>query len=264
MTGVSSNEVRTHRSQITLRSAQDASRWLGILSENPEGPNTVHSLHISEAESFSSLLAWPKLENLHHLELRDIDFRDPHEPLTPFFKTYSSSVDELALEGLRFHGVDELFALIAPFKNLTSLAIHDAQWGNGELLDTGDETESSSKFDSEDETHKHTMQPGSCCSLASAGLHPVEDNDIDLPYLKHLSLRGCSSTIAEHLTTMPSGLSLSRLEISWEDEHLLPLGKMIEACALSLSELSISGVFHTGKPYGLKWRQSSLILTLPC
>lgn len=51
---------------------------------------------------------------------------------------------------------------------------------------------------------------------------------------------------------MPSKLGLSLFGISWEDEHLIPLSEMIEACAPSLSELSISGVRHTGRCYELK------------
>jgi len=259
MTGVLGQEVGVSRSQITLRSMQDASRWLGILLENPEGPNTVYGLHISGVGSLPSLLTWPRLDNLHHLELRGIDFRDSHKPLASFFDAYGSSIDELVLEGLRLREVEELFALIIPFKNLTSLVIHDAEWGSEEFLDDY-ETES----DSESETHKHTTQPGDCCSIANAGLYPVDDTGLDLPMLKHLSLRGCSSTIARHLARMPSKLRLSRLEISWEDEHLLPLGEMVEACAPSLSELSISGVFLTGGCCGLKRRQLFLILTPLC
>ena len=251
MPGALSNEVGVSRSQVTLRSVEDASRWLEILSENPEGPNTVYGLHVSGVESFSSLLTWPKLENLHHLELRGIDFRELHEPLTPFFDAYGSSIDELVLEGSRFQEVDELLVLLSPFKNLTSLVIHDVEWGSEEFLDD-DRAESDSETESEDETHKHTMQPGDCCSVANAGSYPTGDADIDLPTLKHLSLRGCCSAVARHLIKMPSKLGLSRLEISWEDEHLLPLGEMIEACAPSLSELSISGVFHTGRCYELK------------
>jgi len=238
---------------------------LEILSESPEGPSTVCGLHVFGAESFLSLSTWPKLKNLHHLELRGIDFRDLREPLTTFFDAYCSAIDELVLEGLRFQEADELFMLIAPFKDLTSLVIHDVEWGDKKLLDD-DEAESGSEFGSEDETHKRTMQPGDCCSIANAGLtsHPVDDTDIDLPTLKHLSLRGCSSTIAKRLARVPTNLNLSRLEISWEDEHLLPLSEMIEACAPSLSELSISGVFHTGKGYRSKYRQPFLILTPPC
>ena len=266
MAGAPGNEVRVSRSQVTLRSAEDASRWLEILSENPEGPDTVYGLHVSGVESLSSLLAWPKLENLRHLELRGIDFRESQEPLTPFFDVYGLSIDELVLEGLRFQEVDELLVLISPFKNLTSLVIHDVEWGNEEFLDD-DGAESSSESESEDETHKHTMQPGDCCSIANAGSHPVGDTDIDLPTLKHLSLRGCCSGVARHLMRVSSGLGLSRLEISWEDEHLLPLGEMIEACAPSLSELSISGVFHTGRCYELKRPvvpQSDFVLFIEC
>jgi len=148
------------------------------------------------------------------------------------------------LESLRFREVDELFALVATFKNLISLIIHDVEWGNDELPDD-DGAESDSSSESEDETHKYTMQPGDCCAIANVELHPVDDRGIDLPKLQHLSLRGCSSTVASHLTRMPSKLRLSRLEIAWEDEHLLPLSEMIGTCAPSLSELSISGVFHT-------------------
>lgn len=253
MAGALSSAVGVSRSQISLRSAEDASRWLEILSESPEGPSTVCGLHISGVEPFPSLLAWPKLENLHHLELRGIDFRDSHEPLSPFLDAYSSSIDGLVLEGLRFQEADELFTLITPFKNLTSLVIHDVEWGNEELLDDDedDETESGSESKSEDETKKHTMRPGDCCSIVSVelALNPV---DMDLPALKHLSLRGCSSAIAIRLARMPSNFGLSRLEIAWEDEHLLPLGELIEACSPSLSELSISGVFHTGRCYRLK------------
>jgi len=207
---------------------------------------------VSGAESFPSLSTWPELENLHHLELRGIDFRDLHEPLAPFFDAYGSSINELVLEGLRFQEADGVFALIAPFKNLTSLVIHDVEWGDTELLDD-DEMDSGSESKSEDETHKHTMRPGDCCSAANTGLTPhlVDATDIDLPKLKHLSLRGCSSTIATRLVEVPANLRLSRLEISWEDEHLLPLSKMIEACAPSLLELSISGVFNTGGRYKL-------------
>ena len=248
------NGVGAPRSQISLRSVEDATRWLEILSESPEGPSTVCGLHIFGMESFSSLLTWPELENLHHLELRGIDFRDPHESLIPFFDAYNSSIDGLVLEGLRFQEVGELFGLITPFRNLTSLIIHDVEWGDEGLLDDDDddeeEAESGSEFKSEDEIHKHTVQPGDCCSIANPGLHPTDGADIDLPKLKHLSLRGCSSTIAMHLARMPSNLRLSRLEVSWEDEHLLPLGEMIEACASSLLELSISGVFHAGRSYG--------------
>lgn len=239
------------RSQVTLRSVEDASRWLEILSENPEGPNTVFGLHVSGVKSFPSLLTWPKLENLRHLELWSIDFRGSHGSLTPFFDNYGPSIDQLVLEGLRFQEVDGLLALVSPFKNLTSLVIHNVEWGNEEFLDD-DGAESSSESESEDETHKDTMQPGDCCSVANAGSHTVDDTDIDLPALKHLSLRGCCSAVARHLMKMPSKLGLSRLEISWEDEHLLPLGEMIEASAPSLSELSISGVFHTGRSYGLR------------
>ena len=251
MTGALRNEAGVFRSQISLRSVEDASRWLEILSEGPEGPSTVCGLHVSGMESFPSLLTWPELDNLHHLELRGIDFRDPHEPLKPFFDMYSSSIDELVLEGLRFQEAEELFALIIPFKNLISLVIHDVEWGNEELIgDDDDEAELGSESKSEDETHKHTVQPTDCCKIANPGLHTVTDDaDIDLPMLKHLSLRGCSPTIARRFTRMPSSLRLSRLEISWEDEHLLLLGEMIEACASSLSELSISGAFHTGRCY---------------
>lgn len=251
MTGALSNKVGASRSQITLRSVEDASRWSEILSKNPEGPNTVHGLHLSGVESLSSLLTWPRLENLHHLGLRDIDFRESREFLkTPFFDAYGSSIDGLVLEGLRVQEAGELLALISPFKNLTSLVIHDLEWGNGEFFD--DEPESSSESESEDETHKHTMHPGDCCSIANAGSHLANDTDLDLPTLKYLSLYGCSPAVVTHLTRMPSKLCLSRLEISWGDEHLLPLGEMIEACAPSLSELSISGIFHTGRCYGLK------------
>jgi len=244
MTGVS-------RSQVTLRSVEDASRWLEILSENPESPNTVFGLHVSGVESFSSLLTWPKLENLRHLELWGVDFRGSHGSITPFFDNYGPSIDELVLEGLRFQEMDELLVLVSPFRNLTSLVIHNVEWGNEEFLDD-DGAESSSGSEDEDETYKDTMQPGDCCSVVNAGSHPVGDTDIDLPTLKHLSLRGCCSAVARHLMKMPSKLGLSRLEVSWEDEHLLPLGEIIEACAPSLSELSISGVFHTGRPYRLK------------
>lgn len=259
MTGALSNGVAVSRSQITLRSVEDANRWLEILSANPEGPNTVCGLHVSGVEPFSSLLTWPKLENLHHLELRSIDFRESHKH-TPFFEAYGSSIDELVLEGLRFQEMEELFALVASFKNLTSLVIHDVEWRDEELLDDSEE-ESGSESESEDETHKHTMQPGDCCSIANAGPYSSDDADIDLSTLKHLSLRGCSSAVARHLTRTPSKLRLSRLEISWEDEHLLPLGEMIEACAQSLSELSISGVFHTGRVYGPKVSQSFPFMT---
>jgi len=253
MTAALSNEVGVSRSQISLRSVEDANRWLEILSESPEGPSTVCGLHVSGAESFPSLLTWPELKNLHYLELRGIDFRDPHEPLAPFLDAYSSSINELALEGLRFQEVDELFALIAAFKNLTSLVIHDVEWGDMDLLDDDDEVESGPESMPKDETHEHNRRPGDCCSIANAGLTPcpVADTGIDLPTLKHLSLRGCSSTISKRLARMPSNLHLSRLEISWEDEHLLPLSEMIEACAPSLLELSISGVFHTGGCYRL-------------
>jgi len=246
MTGTLGQEVGISRSQITLRSVEDANRWLEILLENPEGPNTVYGLHISGVGSFPSLLTWPRLDNLHHLELRGIDFRDSHKPLASFFDAYGSSIGELVLEGLRLHEMEELFALITPFKNLTSLVLHDVEWGNEEFLDDH-ETEPGLEF----ETRERTTQPGGCCSIADAGLHPVDDTGLDLPMLKHLSLRGCSSTVARHLTRMPSKLRLSRLEISWEDEHLLPVGEMVEACAPSLSELSISGVFLTGGCYGL-------------
>lgn len=256
MTAVLGNEVRTHRSEISLRSVEDSIRWFEILSQNPEGPNTVSGLHVSGVESFPSLLNWPKLRNLHHLELRGIDFRGSHESLSPFFDAYSSAINELVLEELRFRGADEFFALIAPFKNLISLIIRDVEWGMDDLFRDGD-----SEPDSEDETHKHTIQPGDCCSIANAGPHLTDGKSIDLPLLKHLSLRGCSSTIARHLTRMPSKLRLSRLEISWEDEHLLPLGEMVEACAQSLSELSISGVFNTGKCPMLRSRYLILMLS---
>ena len=265
MTGVLSNEVRISRSQVSLRSAEDANRWLEILSESPEGPSTVCGLHVFGAESFLSLSTWPNLRNLHHLELRSIDFRDLHERLGTFFDAYSSSIGELVLEGLRFQEADELFTLITPFKNLTSLVIHDVEWGDEEFLDD-DEAESGSESGSENEAHKRTMRPGDCCSITNAGLpsHPVDGADVGLPTLKHLSLRGCSSTIAKRLARVPSNLNLSRLEISWEDEHLLPLSEMIEACAPSLLELSISGVFHTGRCYRLNSQYLFLLLTLPC
>ena len=253
MTGALSGEVGASRSQVSLRSMEDANRWLEILSESPEGPSTVYGLHVFGAESFPSLSTWPKLKNLHHLELRGIDFRDLHEPLTTF-DVYSSSVDELVLEGLRFQEADELFTLIAPFKDLTSLVIHDVEWGDEEFLDDDGAESGSEPSRSEDKTHKRAMRPGDCCSIASAGStpHPVDDADIELPTLMHLSLRGCSSTIAKRLARVPPNFNLSRLEISWEDEHLLPLNKMIEACAPSLLELSISGVFHTGRGYRSK------------
>ena len=241
------NEVGVSRSQISLRSAEDSRRWSEILSQNSEGPDTVFGLHVSGVEPFPSLLTWPKLKNLHHLELRGIDFRDSRVSPIPFFDAYGSSIDGLALEGLRFQEMDELLALIMPFKNLVSLTVHDVEWGGDEELDD-DEIWSSSESESEDETHKHTAQSGDCCAITNTGSHSMDDRDIDLPALKHLSLRGCSSTIARHFTRMPSGLRLVRLEISWEDEHLHPLGEMIEACAPSLSELSISGAFHTGRP----------------
>jgi len=96
------------------------------------------------------------------------------------------------------------------------------------------------------------MRPGDCCYISDAGpLNYMGDSGLDLPELKRLSLSGCSSTIARQLTRMPSKLHLSRLEVSWEDEHLLPLGEMVEACAPSLSELSISGAFHTECDYPL-------------
>lgn len=251
MAGVSTDEVVVPRSEISLRSVEDSTRWFKILSQNAEGPSTVFGLHVTGVESFPLLLAWPKLQNLHHLELRGIDFRHSRESLIPFFDAQSSSIDELVLEELRFREVDELFALINPFKNLVSLTIHDVEWGKDGLLNEG-EAESDSESESEDETHKHTMQPGDCCTIANAGSYPLGANGLDLPMLKHLSLRRCSSTITRHFTRMPSKLRLSRLEISWEDEHLLPLGEMIESCAPSLSELSISGVFHTGRRSGLK------------
>ena len=246
---------------------EDANRWLKILSENPEGPDTIYGLHVSGVGSFSTLSAWPKLENLHHLELRGIDFRESHEPITPFFNAYGLSVDELVLEGLRFQEVEELFALISLFKNLASLVIHDAEWGNETLLDDDDEVGSGSESESEDGTHKLATRPGDCCFVADARPHPVDDTDINLPMLKHLSLRGCSSAVARHLMRMPSQLRLSRLEISWEDEHLLPLGETIEACTPSLSELSISGIFHTGRCYGLRLKvifRSDFILFIEC
>ena len=249
MAGAFSNEVGISRSQVTLRSAEDARRWLEILSENPEGPSTICGLHVSGVESFSSLLAWPKLKNLHHLQFRGIDFRESHEPLTPFLDAYGTSIDQLVLEELRFQEVEELLVLISRFKNLTSLVIHDVEWGDEEFLD--DEKGSGTGSESDDETHKHTTQPGDCCSVADSGPHPVNRTFLDLPTLKNLSLRGCSSVVARHLTRMPSKLHLSRLEISWEDEHLRSLGGMIEACAPSLSELSISGVFNTGRRYVL-------------
>jgi hypothetical protein len=245
MAGALSSEIWVSRSQVTLRSVEDASRWLEILSENPEGPSTVCGLHVFGVEPFSSLLAWPKLENLHHLQFRGIDFRESHETLTPFFDAYGSSIDQLALEELRFQEVEELLVLISRFKNLASLVIHDVEWGNEEFLDDGEE--SGTESESDDETHEHTTRPGGCCSVADAESHPVNRAYLDLPALKNLSLRGCSSVVARHLTRMPSKLRLSRLEISWEEEHLLSLGGMIEACAPSLSELSISGVFHTGR-----------------
>jgi hypothetical protein len=264
MAGVLSDVVGAPRSEISLRSVEDSTRWFEILSQNPEGPNTVFGLHLTGAEPFPLLLAWPKLQNLHHLELRGIDFRDSRESLMPFFDVHSSSIDELVLEGLRFREVDELFALIGSFKNLVSLTIHDAGWGKDGLLDEGG-AEAGSDSDSEDETHKHTMQPGDCCAIANMlGSHPLDNKGFDLPMLKNLSLRGCSSTITRHFTRMPSKLRLSRLEISWEDEHLLPLGEMIESCAQSLSELSISGVFHTGRRSGLESRRPSFILTPRC
>lgn len=244
MAGALSNEVWISRSQVTLRSAEDANRWLEILSQNPKGPSTICGLHVSGVESFSSLLAWPKLENLRHLQFRGIDFRESHEPLTPFFDAYNSSIDQLVLEELRFQEAEELLVLISRFKNLTSLVIHDVEWGDEDFLDDGKESDTGSESD--DKTHKHTRQPGDCCSVADAGLYPVNCTFFDLPTLESLSLRRCSSVVARHLTRMPSKLRLSRLEISWEDEHLLSLGGMIEACAPSLSELSISGVFHTG------------------
>lgn len=251
MTAVLGDEVGVGpRSQISLRSVEDSTRWFEILSQDPEGSDTVFGLHVSGAGSFPSLLTWPKLKNLRHLELQGIDFRDSSQPITPF-NAYFSSIDELVLEGLRFEEVDGLFALISPFNNLVSLVIHDVEWGKDGLLDD-DEAEPGS----EDETHRNTMQPSDCCSITNSGsLHPVNDSGIDLPTLKHLSLRGCSSTIAKQLTQMPSKLHLSRLEISWEDEHLFPLSEMIEACAPSLSELSISGVFHTGTCFGLEFLQ---------
>jgi len=255
MAGAFGNEVGVSRSQVSLRSAEDANRWLEILSESPEGPSTVCGLHVSGAESFLSLSTWPKLKNLHHLELRGIDFRDLREPLTTFFDAYGSSIDGLVLEGLRLQEADELFTFIAPFKNLISLVIHDVELGDRELLDD-DEAESGPESGSEDETHERTMRPGNCCSIADAGLtsHPADDGDMYLPTLKHLSLRGCSSTIAKRLARVPPNLNLSRLEISWEDEHLLPLNEIIEACAPSLLELSISGVFHTGRGYMSKYQ----------
>ena len=256
MAAVLGNEVGTYRSEISLRSMEDSIRWFEILSQNPEGPNTVFGLHVSGVESFPSLLNWPKLRNLHHLELRGIDFRGSHESLTPFFDAYTSAINELVLEGLRFREADEFFALIASFKNLVSLEIHSVEWGMDELLCDDD-----SESDSEDETHKYTVQPGDCCSIVNAGsrITGTDGKCIDLPLLKHLSLRGCSSTIARHLTRMPSKLHLSRLEISWEDEHLLPLGEMVEACGQSLSELSISGVFNTGKCSMLRSRHLILM-----
>ena len=221
-------------------------------------------LHVSGAESFPSLSTWPELENLHHLQLRGIDFRDLHESLTTFFDAYGSSIDELVLERLRFQEADGLFALISPFKNLTSLVIHDVEWGDKEFLDD-DQSESGSEPNPEDVTYQHTMRPGDCCSAANIGLtpQPVEGPGVDLPTLRHLSLRGCSSAIAKRLAGVPSNLHLSRLEVSWEDEHLFPLSEMIEACAPSLLELSISGVFHTGRCSRLNWRCSFFILTPP-
>lgn len=254
MGAVLSNEVEVPRSQISIRSLEDSTRWFEILSQNPGGFNTVFGLHVSGVDSFPSLLAWPKLRNLRHLELRGIDFRCLRQPLTPFFDAHISSIDELALEDLRFREVEELFALVNPLKNLVWLTIHEVVWGNDGLLDDGGQAEFDSGSESEDEAHlNRTMRPGDCCSIASTGPPPpVNDGGIDLPRLEHLSLRGCSSAIARQLTRMPSKLKLSRLEISWEDEHLFPLGEMIEACASSLSELSISGVFHTGTCLGLE------------
>jgi hypothetical protein len=263
MNAVLGNEIGIPRSQISIRSMEDSTRWLEILSQNPEGSNTVFGLHISGVDSFPSLLTWPKLRNLRHLELRGIDFRRSHQPLTPFFDAYVSSIDELVLEGLRFREADELFALMSPFKNLVSLMIHEVEWGDDGFLDDNDQAEFGSGSDSEDETYKHTMRPGDCCSIANAGPpHSMNDSGIDLPKLERLSLHGCSSTIARQLTRMPSKLHLSRLEISWEDEHLFPLGEMIETCASTLSELSISGVFHTGTCFGPKFRQPFLT-TIP-
>jgi hypothetical protein len=263
MTGALNNEVVLPGSQISLRSVEDSSRWSEILSQSPEGSNTVFGLHVTGFESFPTLLNWPRLKNLRHLELRGIDFRDSHESLTPFFGAHDISIDELVLEGLRFQEADELFALVATFKNLVSLIIHDVEWGEDELPDD-DGAEYDSLSESEDETHKHTMHPGDCCAIANLGSHPVDDRGIDLPKLQHLSLRGSSSTVARHLTRMPSKLRLSRLEIAWEDEHLLPLSEMIGACAPSLSELSISGVFHTGRPslWNLRRPFSVLILSV--
>lgn len=246
MPAVIRDGVEVPGSQISLRSVEDSARWSEILSQHPEGPNTVLGLHITGVEPFPSLLAWPKLENLRHIELQSIDFRASHEPLTPFFDAHGPSVEELVLERSRFQELDQLFALVAAFKNVISLTIHDVNWERGELLGGGGvEFGSGSESDS-DETQEHPVQPGECCSLTSRGLPLAGDRSIDLPRLTHLSLRGCSSTIAEHLTRMPSRLRLSRLETAWEDEHLLPLSEMIESCAPFLSELSISGVFHTG------------------
>lgn len=125
--GALGDEFGVSRLQVTLQSVEDSSRLLEILSENPKDPDTVYGLHVSGVGSFSSLLTWPKLENLHHLEPRDTDFREARESSPP-----SST--------LTVHLPTNLY------------------WS----------------YDSE-EAHKHTMQPGDCCSIANAGLHPADD-----------------------------------------------------------------------------------------
>jgi hypothetical protein len=70
------------------------------------------------------------------------------------------------LEGLRFQEVDELLALISPFKNLTSLVIHDVEWGNEEFLDD-DEAESG-------QNPNPRMRPiNTPCGLATVALSPT-------------------------------------------------------------------------------------------
>ena len=98
---------------------EDESWWLGIHSENPEGPSAVFCLHGPGAESFSSLFTWPRFENLHR-ELWGIDFREAHEPLTPFFDAYGPPIDELVSEELRLQEMDELLVSISPLENFVS------------------------------------------------------------------------------------------------------------------------------------------------
>lgn len=218
------------RSQVSLRSQAESERWLRIFQESKDAADRVDALEIFGAEPWQQLdsawlgpafSAWPKLVNLCHLRLWNIDFRVLGS--AEFELLQGSRVEELVMEKTRFEELTNVFRLINSFQAVVALTMLSVKWGD----------DASTVADTEDDHQEEfALQMNVYC---------------ELPALRRFHLRDSSSdtSVTSVLCSMQCGLRLSSLDLFWSDDST-GLNEILQTCGESLREFGVSGIYDAG------------------